>query len=145
MSNEFHVSEKLRNAALVGMAGAAETGASAVTCLIYALGSGIPANLNVVITDQPLLATHVSNLGVDGFEDTASVGSLNANAFDDVVAALGGDPAFFRILDANGEVCMQGTAGTSGTHMIVSDGTYVQGGNSSITGFAVGMPANTGA
>ncbi len=141
MSNLLHISTKLRNGAIEGMAAAAETGAQAVKVLLFSLGSGIPANEAVLITDQVLLAEHPSNLGSDGFQNSASVGSLTANAFDDVIAAASGAPAFFRLIDANGEVCMQGTVGISGTHMIINKENIVEGGNSSITGFSASIPA----
>jgi hypothetical protein len=142
MSSLLHISPKLRNGAILGMASSIEAGASAVKVLLFSIGSGIPANEAVVISDQVLLAEHPSNLGPDAFEDAATSGSLSANAFDDVLAQAEGDPAFFRLIDANGEVAMQGTAGTAGTHMIVDTQTYVTGGDSRITGFSVTIPAS---
>lgn len=141
MSNLLHISPKLQNGAIEGMASAAENGAQTVKVQLFSLGSGIPANQSVLITDQLLLAEHPSNLGSDGFADTATVGSLTANAFDDVIALESGEPAFFRLIDANGEVCMQGTVGTVGTHMIINKQSIVKDGNSSITGFSVSIPS----
>lgn len=137
----FFISDKLRNSAIIGVADAMEDGSQTVKVQIYTIGSGIPANHNVLITDQILLAEHPSKFGEDGFEDTSSGGSLSANTFDDVLPVVGGDPSFFRVIDANGEVGMQGTCGVSGTHMIVSDATYIQGGKSSITAFNISIPA----
>ncbi|WP_085299239.1 hypothetical protein [Cognaticolwellia mytili] len=143
MSNLLHISNKVRNGMVVGAASSIEVGAQTVKALIFSLGSGIPANENVGITDQVLLAEHLSSYGSDGFEDSATTGSLSANAFADIAAIANGAPAFFRLVDANNEVCMQGTCGVANAHMLVSLPEYIQGGMSKITSLNLSVPATS--
>lgn len=143
MSNELHISNKVRNGMVEGAANSIEQGSDAVKALIYSAGSGIPSNHNVGITDQVLLAEHASNSSNDGFEDTGALGSLSARAFGDVAIVADGQPAFFRLLDANNEVCMQGTCGASGAHMIVSKNDYKVNEISQITQFDLSVPATS--
>jgi len=143
MSDLLHISNKVRNGMVEGAASSIELGAQTVKVQIYTLGSGRPSNQNVGITDQVLLAEHISSAGSDGFQESGSLGSLSANAFNDVNAVGDGAPSFFRLIDANNEVCMQGTCGTANAHMIVSSDAYVTGGNSSITQFNISVPATS--
>ena len=138
----FFISNKLRNAAILGVADAMEIGSEKVKVQIYTEGGGIPTSEKVALTaEHILLAEHESSNGSDGFEDTSSGGSLSAHAFEDVSPVKGGAPAFFRVLDANGETAMQGTCGVNGQHMIVSDANYIEGGKSAITAFSISIPS----
>lgn len=140
-SNQLNLSPEARSAIITGFATGLERGQETVKVQIYSAGSGIPIDEAEPIDDQVLLAVHESSKGSNAFKDTVSNGSLTANAFDDVLAAESGMPAFFRLIDSKKLVYMQGTCGTNGTHMIVNTINYIKGGNSSITNFSVTIPA----
>ena len=69
----------------------------------------------------------------------ASAGSkAMSGSWQDLSADASGTPGYFRIWNSAVSTChVQGTAGTSGTDMILSAGTLTAGQSFSVTGFTI--------
>lgn len=88
---------------------------------VYSAGSGVPANVEVALTDQVLLAElAMSNPAFGGAVDDDPGALATANAIsDDTAADASGDPAFVRMFDKNDVAQLQYTAGGPGSGMEV--------------------------
>lgn len=89
---------------------------------IYSAGSGVPANADDALTDQVLLAE--LTLSDPAFGNAADINPgarATANAITgDTSADATGTAAFFRALDSNNVVVIQGNVGTSGAELILN-------------------------
>lgn len=106
-----------------------DAGAGAGTLKIYSAGSGVPANADDAITDQVLLAT--LTLSDPAFGNAADINPgarATASAITgDSAADATGTAAFFRALDSNGVVVIQGGVGTSGQELNLNTVSLVSG------------------
>jgi len=102
-----------------------------------------PADANASLSDNTLLAQAM--LGNPAFGAAVS-GVAIANAIsDDVSADASGPPTFFRLHTSAGAAEYQGSAGTSGTEMILSgltEGQIVAGGTVAITSLTMTQTAS---
>lgn len=71
---------------------------------------------------------------------TPANGVMTANAIADVTAAASGTAAYWRALGAGVNVICQGTAGTSGTSMILNSTTFTSGGVVSVVSWTYTQP-----
>lgn len=92
----------------------------------------VPADANAALGAAVLLAS--LPLAATAF-GAAAAGIATANAITaDASADATGTPSFFRVLETDGTtVVFQGTAGTSGTELILSSGTITFTGNVSVS------------
>jgi len=100
------------------------------TLRIY--GGTPPANAGVALSGNTLLA----NLGMSATAfGPASNGTATANAITaDASADASGAATFFRVMESDGStVVFQGTVGTSGAELNLSDVNIVAGGNVSVS------------
>lgn len=101
--------------------------------------TGAPAAVDSAATGT-VLATLTINATAFG---AASAGSATYNAITAVTGSAAGTqtPGHFVAKNSGGAVISNGTAGTSGTDMILNIGTITFGDNVSITGWTVSMTA----
>lgn len=104
-------------------------GAGAGLLRIYSAGSGVPADADVAITDQVLLAElTMSDPAFGNAADGAPGAVATASAItSDTSANATGTAAFFRIVDSNGVAIIQGTVGTSGADLNLNTTSIVSG------------------
>lgn len=105
---------------------------------LFRIYSGTPpANADTALSGNTLLSENT--MSDPSFPAAAGApGVLTASAItDDSSANATGTPSFFRLVDSTGSVVMQGTAGTSGTDLILTAGTITAGIAVSISSFAV--------
>lgn len=96
--------------------------------VIYGAGSGVPANADDAITDQPVLATFaLPNPAFGAAADINPGARATANAISPTTGAANGTAAFFRALDGNGAPVLQGTVGTSGAQLNLNTTSIVTG------------------
>ena len=96
------------------------------SCVIKVFTGTPPANTSTADTGT-LLATWAGNAGGFG---TVSAGVLTASAVASTIAAASGAPGYFRIYPTSAtttNAVVQGTAGTSGTDMIVTASPFTSG------------------
>lgn len=101
-----------------------DAGAGAGVVNIYA--GSVPADLDTAISGQTLLVA--ATMADPAFGDAvagATSATATAASIAAVAAAASGTPSFFRVADSNGTEVFQGTAGTSGTDMLVDGDTAV--------------------
>ena len=77
-----------------------------------------PANVAAALTGTTLLVQFAGNSSAFG---TVSSGVLTANAIANATASATGTASFFRINTSGGTAVMQGTCGTSGADMILTN------------------------
>lgn len=108
------------------------TGTSAILRL---LSGSAPANCAAAQTGT-LIAE--ATLPSDWMNAAASGQKTISGTWQDLSANNSGTPGYFRILDSSGTTChLQGTAGTSGTDMILSAGTVTAGDSFTVTSFTL--------
>lgn len=74
----------------------------------------------------------------DWMAAAASGSKAMSGSWQDLSADAGGTPGYFRIWNSGVTTChVQGTAGTTGTDMILSSGTLTAGQSFSVTGFTI--------
>ena len=96
-----------------------------------------PANPDTAASGT-LLAT--LNLSATAF-GAADAGTATANAIsDDTDAAASGTATWFRAYSGAGTAVIDGSAGESGTDLILDDAAIVAGGTVSISSWTVSMP-----
>ena len=100
--------------------------------------TGAPASVDSAPTGT-VLATFT--LGNPAF-GTASAGSSSANLPSDATASASGTAAHYVVKDSSGNVERNGTAGTSGTDMILNNTTFTTGDTVSITSWSFSQPAS---
>lgn len=100
--------------------------------------TGAPASVDSAPTGT-VLATFT--LGNPAF-GTASAGSSSANLPSDATASTDGTAAHYVVKDSSGNVERNGTAGTSGTDMILNNATFTTGDTVSITSWSFSQPAS---
>ena len=97
-----------------------------------------PANPDTALSGNTVLVE--LTLAVDAFP-AASSGTAAANAIPSVTASATGTATFFRVLESDGStVRAQGTVGTSGTDMVLTDTSITSGGNVTINTFNYSQP-----
>lgn len=99
--------------------------------IIYS--GSIPANVGTAPTGT-LLVQFAGNAGGFG---TASAGVLTASAVANATAAGTGTAGYFRINTSGGTAVVQGTVGTSGADMIVTNASINSGQTCSFTSLTV--------
>ena len=133
---------KITNAAASAAADAVvdlcDAGAGAATLRIYSAGSGVPATADTALTDQVLLAQLTMS---DPAFGAAANGVATASAItQDASADATGTAAFFRILDSNGVVVIQGTVGTATSDLVLNTVSIVAGATVSVTSLTYTQP-----
>lgn len=74
----------------------------------------------------------------DWMAAAASGSKAMSGSWQDLSADATGTPGYFRIWNSAGSTChVQGSAGTSGTDMILSTGSLTAGQSFSVTGFTI--------
>lgn len=118
---------------------ALDTALASGTIEIYdSTGTGQPATPNVAVTTQVLLVT--LTFGSTAF-GAASSGVKTANAITSGVAGNTGTATWFRCYETGGSVgVLDGSAGTSGTDMILATASIVSGITVSCSAMTVSMP-----
>lgn len=130
----------LSNAGVNTQADAYGTALNGGTIEVYAVGSGVPANADVAITDQPLLG--VATLGSPAF-GAAVAGVQTANAITpDSSANATGNAAFARVKTSGGAVYEQLTVSVSGGggQLILNRLDITAGGELGITSYVRTIP-----
>lgn len=119
---------------------AVDAGAGAGVLRIYS--GSVPANADTALGAQVLLAELVmSDPAFGNAIDANPNATATANAIaDDVAANATGTATFFRIADSNGVVRIQGTAGTSGTELILNSADLQAGALVEVLSLTVTMP-----
>lgn len=139
---------KLSNAAAIAACDAivdlVDGGAGAGHLKIYSAGSGVPAGVDVAISDQVLLADITLNDPAFGAAADANPGgraTLDVDpAISDSSANDTGTAAFFRYCDSTGTAVIQGTCGTSDADLILNTTSLVSGAAVSITSATFTVP-----
>lgn len=95
-------------------------------------GGTMPADANAALSGNTLLASLPMSATAFG---AAVAGVATANAITaDASADATGTATFFRVLESDGvTVVFQGTAGTSGTELILSTASIAETGNVSVS------------
>lgn len=137
----------LKLAAAVAMAAAdaavltIDAGASASTLVVY--DKTEPAAVTTAITDQVALVTFaLPDPAFGASTDGAGGATATANAISSVTAAADGTASWFRIIDGNGVVKMQGsvTDTTGNGDLKVSSTSIVAGIEVSVISLTITMP-----
>ena len=129
------ISTAARNAAADGVVGLLDGGAGAG--YIEVRDGTQPATPNDAATGT-LLATLTLS---DPAFGAAATGTATANAItDDTSADASGTATWFRGYDSTGVAVIDGSAGTSGTDLILDDAAIVAGGVVAINSWTVTMP-----
>jgi hypothetical protein len=111
--------------AVVGASGQLATGG-----LLKLYNGTPPANAQAALSGNTLLSTIT---GIAFGAAASGVSTVSASTADS--SAVGGSGAsFFRLTKTDGTVILQGTAGTSGTDLILNSTTVAAGANVSLTG-----------
>lgn len=131
---------KLTNAAASAAADAVvdlcDAGAGAATLRIY--DGTAPATADTALSGNTLLAQLTMS---DPAFGSASNGVATASAItQDSSADATGTATFFRILDSNGTVVLQGTVGTSGCDLNLNTTSIVAGATVSVTSLTYTQP-----
>jgi hypothetical protein len=114
--------------------------------LTAVLGSGLveiytgaqPATPDVALSGQTLLATLTLNATPFG---APSGGTITANAITSGTAVATGTAAWFRVYKSDGVTAViDGSAGTSGTDMILNDVNITMGATVAATSYTISMP-----
>ena len=117
-----------------------DAGATAASLRIY---SGTPPTLaDTALAGNTLLAQLVmSDPAFGAAVDANPSATATASAItDDTAADATGTASFFRILDSNGVVRIQGTVGTSGAELILNSVAIQVGALVKVTSLTVTMP-----
>jgi hypothetical protein len=131
---------KITNAAASAAADAVvdlcDAGAGAASLRIY--DGSVPATADTAISTQVLLAQLAMS---DPAFGAASNGVATASAIsDDASADATGTATFFRILDSNGTVIIQGTVGTATSDLVLNTTSIVAGATVSVTSLTYTQP-----
>ena len=112
------------------------------TLQIYDVGGGVPADCDVAISDQTLLAELTLSATAFGAAADATPGAVCTAAAitDDTSADATGTAAFFRAANNAGTAVIQGTCGTSGADMNLDSLSIVAGGTVSISSWTFTVP-----
>lgn len=109
---------------------------------LYTAGSGVPADADVAISDQVLLAT--LSLSATAFgnaaDDTGKAKATAAAITSDTSADNSGTAAFFRACNAAGTAVFQGTVGTSGADLNMGSVAISAGATVSISALTFSVP-----
>lgn len=123
---------------------AVDVGATNATgrILIYDATGGVPANADVAITGQVLLAT--LNFQQPAFggavDNTGSAIATRAGSIADETSAVAGTAAFFRVTDRNNLAIWQGAVGSGSGELDLNSVVIGAGATVSITAMTVTMP-----
>ncbi len=85
-----------------------------------------------------LLSTHNFNSPAFGSPSTGTIAAAGVSSDTNVAAS--GTAAHWRAKSSGGTVVAQGTAGTSGTEMILNTTSFVAGGTAAISSFNLTQP-----
>lgn len=120
-------SATMANAAVDAMTALLNSG----TLKIYTVGSGIPADCSIAITDQTLLGTCTLNAAAfgAGVNGVATAAAITVDSAADAT----GTASFFRILTAGGAVAYQGLCGVAASDLVLNTLSIVIGAQISIT------------
>lgn len=114
----------LKNTRLNAVTTAIDAGTGAGKLKLYA--GTVPTDANASLGAATLLGTLTFT---DPSFPAASAGAMTASAItQDSAADASGTATFFRITDSSDVVVAQGTAGTSGTDLVLNTATIVVGG-----------------
>ena len=111
----------------------AQIGASA-KLILY---SGSEVALGTTIPSSQVLSTHTCD--ATAFAGSPSNGVLTANAIGGATAGNSGTATRFRITTSADVDVLQGTAGTSGTDLILNTDTVQSGGTVSISSLTIAV------
>lgn len=101
-------------------------------------GTGQPATPDVAVTTQVKLA-HLP-LSATAFA-AASGGTKTANAVTSGTGLAVGTATWFRVYKSDGATAViDGSAGTSGTDLVLNDAAITVGGTVSVTSWTISMP-----
>ena len=135
MAKSFFISTAARDAACNAIVDLCDAGSGAATLKVYA--GTVPATCATSITSQTLLGTLTFQDPAFGNSSTGTAtraGSITS----DTSADASGTASFFRVLDSNGLVIMQGTAGVGATfNMNLDNATIVAGGTIAVSTMTV--------
>jgi hypothetical protein len=131
---------KITNAAASAAADAVvdlcDAGAGAATLRIY--DGSVPATADTALSGNTLLAQLTMS---DPAFGAASNGVATANAItQDASADATGTATFFRILDSNSNVIIQGTVGTATSDLVLNTTSIVAGATVSVTSLTYTQP-----
>ena len=134
------ISNAAARAALDACVDLVDGGSAAGVVRIFA--GSVPADADTALSGQTQLAElTMSDPAFGTSTDAAPGATVAANAVtDDSSADATGTATFFRCLDSNGNVIFQGTAGTSGTDMILDSASITAGQTVSITSITMTHP-----
>ena len=99
-----------------------------------------PANASAALSGNTLLAT--LTFASDAFGDSASGVATAAAITSDTTADATGTATFFRLWKSDNTVMLQGTAGTSGTDLILNTASIVAGAVVAVSSLTITMPAS---
>lgn len=101
-------------------------------------GAGQPATPDVAITTQVKLAKLPLNATAFG---AASAGTKTANAITNGTGLAVGTATWFRVMKSDDATAViDGSAGTSGTDLVLNDAAITIGGSVAVTSWTVSMP-----
>ncbi|MCK9497166.1 MAG: hypothetical protein M0R75_16970 [Dehalococcoidia bacterium] len=142
MAKDFILTNAVAQALANAITTAADAGTGAVFN-IYSAGSGVPADADVAIDDQTLLAQlAMSSTSFGAATDGTGKATIAANSIsDDESANATGTAAFFRVLTQDGgTVICQGTAGTSDADLVMDTTSITAGSTVSVSSFTIDVP-----
>jgi hypothetical protein len=130
MANNLKYSAALKNARLDQIT--TKVGASG---LLRIYDGTQPASPDTAISSQVKLAELTCN--ATAFAGSASGGVLTASAIASANALASGTASWFRLCKSDGTAVIDGTAGTSGTDLIIDNTSINSGQNVSVTSLTV--------
>ncbi len=137
MAKSFKLSTAARNAACNAIVDLVDAGAGAGTIKVYT--GAAPTNPGDAASGT-LLGTLTCSDPAFGASSTGTATASTVNP--DTSADNSGTAGYFRILDSDGTVVMQGTAGVTGDtpNLVFDNATIVAGGTIAITALTVTVP-----
>lgn len=142
MAKDFILTNAVAQALANAIDDAANAGSGAVFN-IYSAGGGVPADADVAISDQTLLAQlAMSETAFGAATDGTGKATITADTIaDDDSANASGTAAFFRVLTQDaGTVICQGTCGTSDADLVMDTTSITSGSTVSVTSFTIDVP-----
>lgn len=134
MANNLLISTAERNAGMNAIAAAINTG-GAGTIQLYT--GTQPAGPDTAISTQTLLVT--LTFSATSFANAVS-GTATANAITSGTIAAGGTATWFRILSGAGTAVIDGSVGTTGCDLNLSNNVLASGNTQSISSFTLTHP-----
>lgn len=140
-----HITNALAIAALDSIVDACDVGSANAAAEVWIYSGTPPADADAALSGNTLLAELVMSNPAFGAaaDDTPGAIATASSITDDSSANANGTATFFRIVNRDEAVVLQGTVGTSSADLIVATTTFVAGQPVQISSLTVSLPESS--